>query len=141
MFRVSWTSTELFGTSLKYLTMHEGIDSFHGADPHGTVRIPEFLDHCITAMMQAGASSSAVFFFSRINLGLTLLSLLSDMTVEGILRKSGKVRVVREIMHALDTSGGNDTVIDLAALCVRRLLTVSGYILLSVWCWGEYRPG
>ncbi|KWU41693.1 hypothetical protein RHOSPDRAFT_36750 [Rhodotorula sp. JG-1b] len=83
---------ELFGTPLKYLTTHEGIDSFHGADPHGTVRIPEFLDHCITAMMQA------------------------DVTVEGILRKSGKVRVVREIMHALDTSGGNDTVIDLAAL-------------------------
>lgn len=43
-----------------------------------------------------------------------------DVTVEGILRKSAKVRVVREIMHALDTSGGNDTVIDLAALCVKR---------------------
>ncbi|TKA53357.1 hypothetical protein B0A53_04375 [Rhodotorula sp. CCFEE 5036] len=84
--------SKLFGTPLKYLTTHEGVDSFHGADPHGTVRIPEFLDHCITAMMQA------------------------DVTVEGILRKSGKLRVVREIMHALDTSGGNDTVIDLAAL-------------------------
>lgn len=48
------------------------------------------------------------------------------MTVEGILRKSGKLRVVREIMHALDTSGGNDTVIDLAALCVKRLTHCGG---------------
>ncbi|GAA5881457.1 hypothetical protein JCM3774_005089 [Rhodotorula dairenensis] len=84
--------SKLFGTPLGYLAKHEGIDSFHGADPHGTVRIPDFLDHCITAMMQA------------------------DVTVEGLLRKNGKVRIVREIMHALDNSGGDDTVIDLAAL-------------------------
>ncbi|GAA5991457.1 hypothetical protein JCM10908_005713 [Rhodotorula pacifica] len=85
-------STKLFGTPLAYLTKHEGVDSLHGADPHGTVRIPEFIDHCIAALMQA------------------------DVTVEGIFRKSGKLRVVREIMDALDSSGGNDTVIDLAAL-------------------------
>ncbi|KAJ8296647.1 Rho-type GTPase-activating protein 1 [Rhodotorula toruloides] len=83
---------KLFGTPLKYLTKHEGVDSFHGANPHGTVRIPEFVDHCITALK------------------------MMDMTTEGILRKSGKFRVVNEIINALDSSGGNDTVIDLAAL-------------------------
>ncbi|BGO98311.1 hypothetical protein JCM10021v2_001970 [Rhodotorula toruloides] len=83
---------KLFGTPLKYLTKHEGVDSFHGANPHGTVRIPEFVDHCITALR------------------------MMDMTTEGILRKSGKFRVVNEIIDALDSSGGNDTVIDLAAL-------------------------
>ncbi|KAL7344415.1 Rho GTPase activation protein [Rhodotorula toruloides] len=41
---------------------------------------------------------------------------MMDMTTEGILRKSGKFRVVNEIINALDSSGGNDTVIDLAAL-------------------------
>ncbi|BGP22009.1 rho GTPase-activating protein [Rhodotorula toruloides] len=83
---------KLFGTPLKYLTKHEGVDSFHGANPHGTVRIPEFVDHCITALK------------------------MMDMTTEGILRKSGKLRVVNDIINALDSSGGNDTVIDLAAL-------------------------
>ncbi|GAA6040107.1 hypothetical protein JCM8097_002031 [Rhodosporidiobolus ruineniae] len=83
---------KLFGTPLKTLTAHEGVDSFHGSNPHGTVRIPEFVDHCITALMQM------------------------DMTTEGIFRKSGNLRVIDEIVHALDSSGGNDTVIDLAAL-------------------------
>ncbi|GJN87747.1 hypothetical protein Rhopal_000702-T1 [Rhodotorula paludigena] len=83
---------KLFGTPLVQLTKHEGIDSFHGANPSGTVRIPEFLDHCITALMQMDAST------------------------EGILRKSGNLRILREVMHALDHSGGNDSVIDLAAL-------------------------
>ncbi|GAA5984797.1 hypothetical protein JCM11641_002743 [Rhodosporidiobolus odoratus] len=83
---------KLFGTDLHYLTHHEGIDSFHGVNPQGTVRIPEFIDHCITAMMQM------------------------DVTVEGILRKSGNFRVITEIINALDSSGGNDTVIDLAKL-------------------------
>ncbi|BGP45171.1 hypothetical protein JCM10450v2_000988 [Rhodotorula kratochvilovae] len=83
---------KLFGTPLPDLTKHEGVDSFHGANPHGTVRIPEFLDHCITALMQM------------------------DVTTEGILRKSGNLRILGEITRALDHSGGNDTVIDLAAL-------------------------
>ncbi|GAA5850795.1 hypothetical protein JCM9279_003925 [Rhodotorula babjevae] len=83
---------KLFGTPLPDVTKQEGIDSFHGANPHGTVRVPEFIDHCITALMQM------------------------DMTTEGIFRKSGNLRVLSEIMHALDHSGGDDTVIDLAAL-------------------------
>ncbi|GAA5937699.1 hypothetical protein JCM3775_002103 [Rhodotorula graminis] len=83
---------KLFGTPLPDVTKHEGVDSFHGANPHGTVRVPEFIDHCITALMQM------------------------DMTTEGIFRKSGNLRILSEIMHALDNSGGDDTVIDLAAL-------------------------
>ncbi|GAA5911942.1 hypothetical protein JCM5296_000353 [Sporobolomyces johnsonii] len=85
-------SGRLFGTSLSYLTKHEGTDSYHGIDPHTTVHVPEFVDHCITALMQA------------------------DVTVEGILRRSGNARHIMEIINALDVSGRNDTVIDLAAL-------------------------
>ncbi|GAA5823699.1 hypothetical protein JCM3770_006682 [Rhodotorula araucariae] len=83
---------KLFGTPLPDITKHEGIDSFHGANPHGTVRIPEFLDHCITALK------------------------MKDVTTEGILRRSGNLRILSEITAALDNSGGDDTVIDLAAL-------------------------
>ncbi|GAA5919554.1 hypothetical protein JCM1841_001007 [Sporobolomyces salmonicolor] len=82
----------LFGTSLPYLTKHEGIDSYQGNDPHSTVRVPEFVDHCITALMQA------------------------NVAVEGILRRSGNARNMMEIINVLDASGSNDTVIDLAAL-------------------------
>ncbi|GAA5909457.1 hypothetical protein JCM6882_002649 [Rhodosporidiobolus microsporus] len=91
---------KLFGTPLALLTHHEGTLSQHGADPSPLargVRVPEFVDHCITALK------------------------LMDVTAPGIFRKSGNLRVVDEIIHALDTSGsknggGKDTVIDLAAL-------------------------
>lgn len=113
------TLAELFGTPLKYLTKHEGVDSFHGADPHGTVRIPEFVDHCITALKMMGTSAvDRPLRFVRFPRGASSLDpgAHADMTTEGILRKSGKFRVINEIIDALDSSGGNDTVIDLAAL-------------------------
>ncbi|GEM12009.1 hypothetical protein Rt10032_c18g6026 [Rhodotorula toruloides] len=39
---------------LKYLTKHEGVDSFRGTKPHGTVRIPALVIHCITALKMMG---------------------------------------------------------------------------------------
>ncbi|GAA5856518.1 hypothetical protein JCM8547_008782 [Rhodosporidiobolus lusitaniae] len=85
---------QLFGTPLAHLTHHEGVNSHHGLDPNSTIRVPEFVDHCITALMRM------------------------DCTVPGILRKSGNLRTVMQIVDALNESGGNgkDTVIDLAAL-------------------------
>ncbi|GAA6005458.1 hypothetical protein JCM10207_002988 [Rhodosporidiobolus poonsookiae] len=85
---------KLFGTPLHTLTHHEGTDSHHGVDPHGTVRVPEFVDHVVTAMM-----------------------LKDPAKTSGILRKSGSLRVVNEIVAALDHSGkGQQTVVDLAAV-------------------------
>jgi hypothetical protein len=47
--------TGLFGVDLKELTKHEGVSSTHGIDPHAKgLRIPEFLDHLITALKQSG---------------------------------------------------------------------------------------
>lgn len=47
--------TALFGVPLKTLIKHEATDSHHGLHPATTLRIPTFLDHCITALMQMGA--------------------------------------------------------------------------------------
>ncbi|GAA5840917.1 hypothetical protein JCM11251_007639 [Rhodosporidiobolus azoricus] len=87
---------KLFGTPLAHLTHHEGTLSSHGAlGAAHPVRVPEFVDHCVTALK------------------------MMDVTTEGLFRKSGNLRVVKEIIEALDTSGsggGKQTVIDLAAL-------------------------
>ncbi|KAL8276595.1 hypothetical protein RQP46_011018 [Phenoliferia psychrophenolica] len=72
----------LFGVTLKVLLKYEATDSHHGAGP-GTIKIPTFIDHCITALMEM------------------------DMTVEGILRKSGHLRQITEVINALDHAGGN----------------------------------
>ncbi|GAA6064456.1 hypothetical protein JCM10212_004440 [Sporobolomyces blumeae] len=83
----------LFGTSLHELTRHEGTDSHHGMDRSTTLRIPEFVDHCITALKQ------------------------TDWSVPGILRKSGNARHIMEIIKVLDHEPGTpDTVIDLASI-------------------------
>lgn len=73
------------------LVRYESVDSHHGIGPH-TVRIPTFIDHIITALMQA------------------------DVTIQGILRKSTNLHQLGNIIAALDNADGNDTVIDLAAL-------------------------
>ncbi|GAA6022617.1 hypothetical protein JCM11491_000702 [Sporobolomyces phaffii] len=88
------TSHRLFGVDLKELTKHEGVASKHGIDPNARgLRIPEFLDHLITALKQ------------------------SDMSVSGILRKSANVQKVLQIIDALDHSDGSgETVLDLAKL-------------------------
>ncbi|GAA5927979.1 hypothetical protein JCM10213_000941 [Rhodosporidiobolus nylandii] len=83
---------KLFHTPLPVLVRHEGVDSHHGLNPEGTVRVPEFVDHCVTALKQM------------------------DCTAEGILRKSASVQIVSQIIDALDHSDGNNMVIDLAAL-------------------------
>lgn len=45
----------LFGVDLKMLTKHEGVSSTHGIDPNAKgLRIPEFLDHLISALKQSG---------------------------------------------------------------------------------------
>ncbi|GAA5923915.1 uncharacterized protein JCM15063_005498 [Sporobolomyces koalae] len=91
---VAWADLELFGVDLKELTKREGVVSKHGIDPHATgFRVPEFLDHLITALKQ------------------------SDLSVSGILTKSGNVRRVLQIIEALDHADGSDeTVLDLAKL-------------------------
>lgn len=50
-------ATVLFGVPLSTLVLHESTDSHHGIAPDTTLRIPTFIDHCLTALMQMGMSS------------------------------------------------------------------------------------
>ncbi|KAK4049689.1 hypothetical protein OIV83_003964 [Microbotryomycetes sp. JL201] len=84
-------SSALFGVSLMTLARYEGVESRHclGETP---VRIPSFIDHCISALKAM------------------------DVATEGILRKTGNLKKINEVIHALDNAHGNGTVVDLAAL-------------------------
>ncbi|KAI5474490.1 hypothetical protein MNV49_003213 [Pseudohyphozyma bogoriensis] len=83
---------ELFGVSLKTLLKYESTQSHHGIGP-GTIKIPTFIDHCITALMQM------------------------DMTIEGILRVPGNQHLIKEIVNALNHPGGQGGyTVDLAAI-------------------------
>lgn len=53
--------TGLFGVDIKELTKHEGVESKHGIDPNAKIRVPEFLDHVITALKQSGAVVHTTF--------------------------------------------------------------------------------
>lgn len=53
---------ELFATPLKPLTTHEGVFSSHGISPSHPIRVPEFLDHLVTALKQAGSSLLSLLF-------------------------------------------------------------------------------
>lgn len=83
------------------LVDRNGIDSMLGAG--GTsVRIPSFIDDCVSAMRQM------------------------DMSVEGIFRKNGNIRRLNQLVEALDqdpsqVSLGEDTGVQLAALLKRFL--------------------
>lgn len=65
----------LFGVPLSTLVLHESTDSHHGIAPDTTLRIPTFIDHCLTALMQMGTSLVS-FLFSLSFILLPLPSLV-----------------------------------------------------------------
>ncbi|KAF9358395.1 hypothetical protein BGX26_001854 [Mortierella sp. AD094] len=66
-----------FGVQLEVLVERNGVDSALGAGP-GRIRIPSFLDDSITAMRNM------------------------DMSVEGVFRKNGNIRRLKELAEAID---------------------------------------
>ncbi|CAN6674486.1 hypothetical protein TRVA0_054S00848 [Trichomonascus vanleenenianus] len=67
----------VFGVSLTTLTEKYGVDSTLGVGP-GPLRIPAFIDDCISAMRQ------------------------KDMSVEGVFRKNGNIRRLKEFSEKID---------------------------------------
>lgn len=63
-------SAALFGVSLNILMKYEATDSHHGVGP-GTIKVPTFVDHCITALVSSVRSS----FFRRGNYSFLRLRL------------------------------------------------------------------
>lgn len=78
-----------------------GVDSLLGAGA-GQLRVPSFVDDCISAMKQM------------------------DMSVEGVFRKNGNIRRLKELTDAIDRDDGmvnfcEDNPVQLAALLKKFL--------------------
>ncbi|KAJ5698807.1 hypothetical protein N7462_000812 [Penicillium macrosclerotiorum] len=68
----------VFGVSLDYLVEKEGTESSHGVGP-GALRIPALVDDAVSAMRQM------------------------DMSVEGVFRKNGNIRRLKDLAESIDT--------------------------------------
>ncbi|GAA6021426.1 hypothetical protein JCM10207_004729 [Rhodosporidiobolus poonsookiae] len=91
----------VFGIPLDVLVDRNGADSMHGAGP-GSLRIPSFVDDVISAMKQM------------------------DMSIEGIFRKNGNIRRLKDLTEALDRDSAavnlsDDNPVQLAALLKKFL--------------------
>ncbi|MBW0502961.1 hypothetical protein O181_042676 [Austropuccinia psidii MF-1] len=91
----------VFGVPLDVLIERHGVDSLLGAGT-GQLRVPSFVDDCISAMKQM------------------------DMSVEGIFRKNGNIRRLKELTDAIDRDDGtvnfsDDNAVQLAALLKKFL--------------------
>ena len=68
----------VFGVALDYLVEKEGTESSHGVGP-GALRIPALVDDAVSAMRQM------------------------DMSVEGVFRKNGNIRRLKDLAELIDT--------------------------------------
>ena len=102
---------------LELLVEREGSDSHLGAT-RATLRVPSFIDDVISAMRQMGKSKSLPFTM--------VLTLVLDMSIEGIFRKNGNIRRLRDLTDAIDRDPSSvdltqDNPVQLAALLKKFL--------------------
>lgn len=88
--------------SIDTLVEKNGIESNLGVGPTRIIKIPSFIDDCVSAMKQM------------------------DMSVEGIFRKNGNIRGLKELSEEIDKNPNaiqllNETPIQLAALIKKFL--------------------
>jgi hypothetical protein len=117
-----------FGVSFEALVERNGADSNIGARP-STVRIPTFIEDSILAMRQMGkflavllprpslTLNSPNFFFKPHSI---------DMSVEGVFRKNGNIRRLKELSEIIDRDPSeamlaNENPIQVAALLKKFL--------------------
>ncbi|ORZ21827.1 hypothetical protein BCR41DRAFT_420754 [Lobosporangium transversale] len=86
-----------FGVPLEVLVERNGVDSALGAGP-GRIRIPSFVDESITAMRNM------------------------DMSVEGVFRKNGNIRRLKELSESIDKNPSSVTLSDDNPVQVAALL-------------------
>jgi hypothetical protein len=72
----------VFGVGLDTLVEKDGAESTYGVGP-GALRIPALIDDAVTAMHQM------------------------DMSVEGVFRKNGNIRRLKELADSIDNKGGD----------------------------------
>ncbi|KAJ5223082.1 uncharacterized protein N7469_009322 [Penicillium citrinum] len=91
----------VFGVNLDYLVEKEGTESSHGVGP-GALRIPAVVDDAVSAMRQM------------------------DMSVEGVFRKNGNIRRLKELSEMIDNrydqvDMSKETPVQIAALLKKFL--------------------
>jgi hypothetical protein len=91
-----------FGVSIDVLVEKNGIESNLGVGPTRIIKIPSFIDDSVSAMKQM------------------------DMSVEGIFRKNGNIRRLKELSDEIDKNPNaiqllNETPIQVAALIKKFL--------------------
>lgn len=107
----------VFGVPLELLVEREGSDSHLGAT-RATLRVPSFIDDVISAMRQMGKPKLLPFAM--------VLTLVLDMSIEGIFRKNGNIRRLRDLTDAIDRDPSSvdltqDNPVQLAALLKKFL--------------------
>jgi hypothetical protein len=111
----------VFGVPLELLVEREGADSLHGAS-RTPLRVPSFIDDVVSAMRQMGMS-----WFSANLLVRGLIHFCGvDMSVEGIFRKNGNIRRLKDLTDAIDRDPSSvdltqDNAVQLAALLKKFL--------------------
>lgn len=95
----------------------------HGAGP-GSLRIPSFVDDVISAMKQMGGSF--LVLPALIEDMLMHLHGSTDMSIEGIFRKNGNIRRLKDVSEALDRDSSSinlsdENPVQLAALLKKFL--------------------
>jgi hypothetical protein len=109
----------VFGIPLEQLVEKEGADSLYGAS-RTPLRIPSFVDDVVSAMRQMG--TFPVLAIVR----LKRLICAKDLSVEGIFRKNGNIRRLKELTDAIDRDPSSvdltqDNAVQLAALLKKFL--------------------
>jgi hypothetical protein len=108
----------VFGIPLELLVEREGSDSLLGATG-ATLRVPSFIDDVVSAMRQMGKHRLII-------LVSMIAKIMTDMSVEGIFRKNGNIRRLRELTEAIDRDPSSvdltqDNPVQLAALLKKFL--------------------
>lgn len=112
----------IFGVPLEVLVERHGTDSMLGAGP-GSVRVPTFIDDAITALKQMGEHTETS---APLSIGQRLIQSSTDLSVEGIFRKNGNIRRLKDLTEAIDRDPdsvnlSDDNPVQIAALLKKFL--------------------
>ena len=112
----------VFGVPLELLVEREGADSMYGVS-RTPLRVPSFIDDVVSAMRQMGTPP---FFLFRPLVWELIRPRDIDMSVEGIFRKNGNIRRLKELTDAIDRDPSSvdltqDNAVQLAALLKKFL--------------------
>lgn len=105
----------VFGIPLEVLTERDGADSSLAVGP-GTLRVPGIIDEALVAMKQMGKLH---FLCGRF---IVNRRLFLDMSVEGVFRKNGNIRKLKDLAERIDSCQENVEMISEGPVQIAALL-------------------